>query len=249
MNIDLTNKIVLVTGASRGIGKAIAMNLAKAGATVVGTATSAAGADAISTYFAQESSKGYGMVLNVADKVSIDTLFSRLQEENLMPSILVNNAAVTRDNLLLSMDEDEWFDVMNTDLHSVYYLSKSCLRTMMRARWGRIINISSVVGLSGNPGQSNYCAAKAGMIGFTKSLAAEMGSRNITVNAVAPGFIQTDMTNELSDDLQKQLLAKIPLRRLGQAEEIAAVVAFLASDYAAYITGETISVNGGMYMS
>lgn len=249
MNIDLSNKIVLVTGASRGIGKAIAIHLAKTGATVVGTATTATGADAISTYFAQASCNGYGMTLNVADKTSIDALFSRLQEENLMPSILVNNAAVTRDNLLLSMDEDEWFDVINTDLNSLYYLSKHCLRTMMRGRWGRIINISSVVGLSGNPGQSNYCAAKAGMIGFTKSLAAEMGSRNITVNAVAPGFIQTDMTNELSEDLQKQLLAKIPLRRLGQADEIASVVAFLASDFASYITGETLSVNGGMYMS
>lgn len=245
----LEGKVALVTGASRGIGKAIADLLGSQGATVIGTATSQGGADAISRRFADVGIKGHGMCLNVADAESIDTVLQEINDRYGAVGILVNNAGITRDNLLMRMKTDEWDSVINTNLTSLYRLSKACLRAMMKAKTGRIINIGSVVGSSGNPGQANYSAAKAGMIGFTKSLAQEVGSRGITVNAVAPGAIDTDMTRELPDAHRDTLLAGIPLGRLGKPEEIASVVAFLASDAAAYVTGETIHVNGGMYMS
>jgi 3-oxoacyl-[acyl-carrier protein] reductase len=245
----LENEIALVTGASRGIGQAIALGLGKQGATVIGTATSEGGAAAISEAFAAAGIKGRGAVLNVTEVESIDGLFKMIKEEfGSAPSILVNNAGITRDNLLMRMKDDEWTDIMETNLTSIYRLSKACLRDMMKARRGRIINIASVVGSTGNPGQTNYSAAKAGMIGFTKSLAREVGSRGITVNAVAPGFIDTDMTRELSEDQRNALLTNIPLARLGSPEDIANAVVFLATASAAYITGETIHVNGGMFM-
>jgi 3-oxoacyl-[acyl-carrier protein] reductase len=245
----LENEIALVTGASRGIGQAIALGLGKQGATVIGTATSEGGATAISEAFSAAGIKGRGAVLNVTNVESIDALFKMIKEEcGSAPSILVNNAGITRDNLLMRMKDDEWTDIMETNLTSIYRLSKACLRDMMKARRGRIINIASVVGSTGNPGQTNYSAAKAGMIGFTKSLAREVGSRGITVNAVAPGFIDTDMTRELSDDQRNALLTNIPLARLGNPEDIANAVVFLATASAAYITGETIHVNGGMFM-
>jgi 3-oxoacyl-[acyl-carrier protein] reductase len=247
--MSLNEKIALVTGASRGIGAAIAEQLGKAGAIVIGTATSAAGAEKISARFAELGIRGSGKVLNVTEAESVAELLKSISDEFGPPSILVNNAGITKDNLLMRMSDDEWFDVVNTNLSAVFRLSKGVVRGMMKARWGRIINISSVVGAMGNPGQSNYAATKAGVAGFARSLAAEVGSRGITVNTVAPGFIDTDMTKILPEEQKQQLLSKIPLGRLGAPEEIAAVVVFLASDAGGYISGETIHVNGGMYMA
>lgn len=247
--MSMNDKVALVTGASRGIGAAIAEQLGKAGAIVIGTATSESGAEKISARLAEQGIRGVGKVLNVTDADSVAELLKSVTEEFGAPAILVNNAGITKDNLLMRMSDDEWFDVINTNLSAVYRLSKGVLRGMMKARWGRIINISSVVGAMGNPGQSNYAATKAGVAGFARSLAAEVGSRNITVNTVAPGFIDTDMTKVLPEEQKQQLLSRIPLGRLGAPEEIAAVVVFLASDAGGYISGETIHVNGGMYMS
>ncbi|WP_428604543.1 3-oxoacyl-ACP reductase FabG [Sedimenticola sp.] len=244
----LENEIALVTGASRGIGEAIAAGLGEKGATVIGTATSESGAAAITARFAEAGIKGEGMVLNVTDPASIDSVLKSVAERFGAPSILINNAGITRDNLLMRMKDDEWDSILETNLTSIYRLSKACLRSMMKARKGRIISIGSVVGSTGNAGQTNYAAAKAGMIGFTKSLAREVGSRGITVNAVAPGFIDTDMTRELPEEQHKKLLSEIPLARLGAPKEIANAVVFLASSAADYITGETLHVNGGMYM-
>lgn len=242
----MTKKVALVTGASRGIGRAIAEKLTEDGFFVIGTATSDDGAEAISAYL---SDSGKGMKLNVADADSIADLMKSITGEHGVPAVLVNNAGITRDNLLMRMKDDEWDDIINTNLTSVFRMSKAVLRGMMKARSGRIINISSVVGATGNAGQANYAAAKAGMVGFAKSMAKEVGSRGITVNTVAPGFIDTDMTRELSDELKQGLLAGIPLGRLGDAKEIANAVAFLASDGASYISGETLHVNGGMFMA
>lgn len=246
--MSMENEVALVSGASRGIGQAIALNLGNKGAVVIGTATSERGAENISDYLKENGIKGQGMVLNVTDQSSIDTLLSAMKDNYAMPSILVNNAGITRDNLLMRMKDEEWDDIIQTNLTSIFKLSKACLRAMMKAKKGRIISIASVVGLTGNPGQTNYAAAKAGIFGFTKSLAREIGSRGITVNAVAPGFIDTDMTKSLPDEAKDALLKQIPLNRLGQVDEIASAVGFLASADAAYITGETINVNGGMYM-
>jgi 3-oxoacyl-[acyl-carrier protein] reductase len=245
----LEHDIALVTGATRGIGRAIALALGKAGVTVIGTATTPAGAEQIGTYLKGEGVKGKGMVLNVVDPAQIDASLKVLVAEFGDPTILVNNAGITRDTLLLRMKDEDWNAVIDTDLTSVFRLSKACLRGMMKARRGRIISIASVVGASGNPGQANYCAAKAGIMGFTRSLAQEVGSRHITVNTVAPGFIDTDMTRALSEEQRNGLLQKIPLARLGAPEDIAQTVLFLASPAAGYITGETIHVNGGMYMA
>jgi 3-oxoacyl-[acyl-carrier protein] reductase len=245
----LEAEIALITGASRGIGKSIALSLGNEGATVIGTATSAKGAEAISDYLKEAGIKGQGMALDVASQNSIDDVMKTVTEAFAAPSILVNNAGITRDNLLIRMKDEEWNEILNTNLTSVYRMSKACLRPMMKARKGRIISVASVVGLTGNPGQTNYAAAKAGLIGFSKSLAREVGSRGITVNTVAPGFIDTDMTRELPDDVKTGLLGQIPIGRLGQPEEIAAAVLFLASPVAGYISGETIHVNGGMYMA
>lgn len=244
----LKDEIAVVTGASRGIGRAVAEALGGVGATVIGTATSEKGAQAISDYLAAAGIKGAGKVLNVADAGSVSGFLAGVEKEHGAVSILVNNAGITRDNLLLRMKDEEWEEIINTNLSSVYRMAKGVLRGMMKARGGRIINIASVVGLVGNPGQANYCAAKAGILGFTKSLAREVGSRNITVNTVAPGFIDTDMTRALPEAQRDAMLAGVPLGRLGRAEDIAAAVLFLASPGAAYITGETINVNGGMYM-
>ena len=247
--MSLSEKVALVTGASRGIGAAIAEQLGKAGAIVIGTATTESGAQKISARLAEQGIRGAGKVLNVTDAESVAALLKSVTEEFGAPAILVNNAGITKDNLLMRMSDEEWFDVINTNLSAIYRLSKGVLRGMMKARWGRIINISSVVGSMGNPGQSNYAATKAGVAGFARSLAAEVGSRNITVNTVAPGFIDTDMTKVLPEEQKQQLLSRIPLGRLGAPEEIAAVVVFLASDAGGYISGETIHVNGGMYMA
>lgn len=244
----LNQDIALVTGASRGIGRAIAQALAARGATVVGTATSESGAQAITQWLSDAGLKGRGLVLNVAQQESVDALLKDIEAKEGAPSILVNNAGITRDNLLLRMKGEEWDEIMNTNLASVFRLSKAVLRGMMKLRRGRIINIASVVGVMGNAGQTNYAAAKAGIIGFSKSLAREVGSRNITVNVVAPGFIATDMTAQLAAEQQQQLIAQVPLGRLGAPEDIASAVAFLASPQASYITGETLHVNGGMYM-
>ncbi len=244
----LENEVALITGASRGIGRGTAEALGQQGATVIGTATSQPGAEKITQYLQEQGIKGQGFMLDVNDVTSIEALIDKITAHYGHPSILVNNAGITRDNLLLRMKEEEWSEIINTNLTSVFRLSKACLRGMMKARRGRVINIASVVGFSGNAGQTNYAAAKAGMIGFTKSMAREVASRGITVNAVAPGFIDTDMTRELADAQKTALLQQIPLARLGSAQEIAATVAFLASPGAAYITGETIHVNGGMYM-
>ncbi|MGA7799718.1 MAG: 3-oxoacyl-ACP reductase FabG [Gammaproteobacteria bacterium] len=246
--MSLDKEIALVTGASRGIGKAIAHELGARGATVIGTATTEAGAQAIAEALEAAGVKGAGRVLNVTDGASIEGLIKAVEADFGAPTVLVNNAGITRDNLLMRMKEDEWSSVLDTNLSSVYRLSKACLRGMMKARHGRIINIASVVGLTGNPGQTNYAAAKAGMIGFSKSLAREVGSRGITVNTVAPGFIDTDMTRALGEEQRELLLTQIPLGRLGDARDIACAVAFLASSEAAYVTGETINVNGGMHM-
>lgn len=247
--MSIQNKVVLVTGASRGIGAAIADSLGAKGAIVIATATSEAGAEKISVRLAEKGIKGKGMVLDVANQESITTLMEAVQKEYGAPLILINNAGITKDNILMRMKDDEWFDVIDTNLNAIYRLSKACLRGMTKARWGRIVNISSVVGAMGNAGQTNYCATKAGVGGFTRSLAKELGSRNITVNAVSPGFIDTDMTKDLPEANREQILSQIPLGRLGDPEEIAAVVDFLVGDSGAYITGENIHVNGGMYMS
>jgi len=246
---ELENEIALVTGASRGIGLAIAHALGRQGATVVGSATSNDGAAKISEQLKAAGIRGQGVILNVTDQGSIDSTLTEIQNAWGAPSILVNNAGITRDNLLMRMKEDEWDAIMDTNLKSVFRMSKAVLRGMTKARKGRIISISSIVGTTGNPGQCNYAAAKAAVAGFTKSLAREIGSRNITVNAVAPGFIDTDMTRALPEDVRNALLTQIPLGRLGQAEEIAQAVAFLASPRASYITGTTLHVNGGMYMN
>jgi 3-oxoacyl-[acyl-carrier protein] reductase len=243
--ISLEGQVALVTGASRGIGRAIAEQLAALGAKVVGTATTESGAAAISAYLGD---KGQGLVLNVGDAESIEQCLETIKAQFGDIDILVNNAGITRDNLLMRMKEEEWFDIMQTNLTSVYRLSKAVLRSMMKKRHGRIISIGSVVGSMGNAGQTNYAAAKAGVLGFTKSLAKEVASRGITVNAIAPGFIDTDMTKELSEEQKEAIFSQVPANRLGKPEEIAAAVAFLASGPAAYITGETIHINGGMYM-
>jgi 3-oxoacyl-[acyl-carrier protein] reductase len=245
---ELAQDVAVVTGASRGIGRAIAHELASRGATVIGTATSESGAEAISQTFKDAGFKGRGLVLNVATQASVDALLGQLEQGEGAPSILVNNAGVTRDNLLLRMKPDEWDEIINTNLGSVYRMSKAVLRGMMKARRGRIVNIASIVGVMGNAGQTNYAAAKAGIIGFSKSLAREVGSRGITVNVVAPGFIATDMTAQLPAEQQQQLVQQVALGRLGSVEDIAHAVAFLASPHAGYITGETLHVNGGMYM-
>ncbi|KXJ61219.1 MAG: beta-ketoacyl-ACP reductase [Alteromonas sp. Nap_26] len=243
---QLDGKIALVTGASRGIGKAIATQLAQQGATVIGTATSDNGANAISEYLAEFGGKG--LALNVTDKDSVDATIKAINEDHGGIDILVNNAGITRDNLLMRMKDDEWQSIIDTNLSSIFTLSKAVLRGMMKKRFGRIVNIGSVVGSAGNAGQANYAAAKAGVIGFSKSMAREVASRGITINVVAPGFIDTDMTKALTDDQKDAIFKDIPASRLGQPDEIAATVAFLVSDGAAYITGETIHVNGGMYM-
>ena len=242
----MQGKIALVTGATRGIGRAVAEELVSKGAFVIGTATSEKGAESISAYLGE---KGKGLVLNVADQVSIDAVLEQIKQEFGDIDILVNNAGITRDNLLMRMKDEEWFDILQTNLSSVYHLSKAMLRTMMKKRFGRIINIGSVVGSMGNAGQTNYCAAKAGLIGFSKALAKEVASRGITVNVVAPGFIATDMTEVLSEELKNNLLTQIPAGRLGEPKDIAKAVAFLASEDASYINGTTLHVNGGMYMS
>jgi 3-oxoacyl-[acyl-carrier protein] reductase len=241
----LEGEVALVTGASRGIGAAIASALAAAGATVIGTATSEGGAGSISTALGAH---GRGIVLNIADDASVEAALGDIQANEGTPTILVNNAGITRDNLLMRMKPEEWNEVITTNLSGVYRLCKGCLRGMMKAKKGRIINIASVIGVMGNAGQSNYAAAKAGVIGFSKSLAREIGSRNITVNVVAPGFIDTDMTRVLPEDQRAAMLSQVPLGRLGEGEDIANAVLFLASKAAAYVTGETLHVNGGMLM-
>jgi 3-oxoacyl-[acyl-carrier protein] reductase len=245
----LDGQTALVTGASRGIGKAIALELARAGATVVGTSTTDAGAAAISAYLREAGARGEGIRLDVTDAVSIEPAVTGIATRVGEITILINNAGITRDNLLLRMKEDEWDAIMDTNLKSAYRLSKAVLRGMMKARHGRIVNIGSVVGVSGNAGQANYAAAKAALIGFSKSLAQEIGSRNITVNCVAPGFIDTDMTRALTDAQRLKLIERIPLGRLGLPEDVAHAVAFLASREAGYITGTTLHVNGGLYMA
>jgi len=245
---ELGNDLAFVTGASRGIGRAIALELGRRGARVVGTATSIVGAQAISDAFAAAGVQGRGVVLDVADAAAVDACLKEVEAQDGTPSILVNNAGVTRDGLLVRMSAEDWQVVIETDLSAVYRTCKAVLRGMMKARRGRIVNIASVVGVMGNAGQANYAAAKAGMIGFSKSLAREVGSRGITVNVVAPGFVVTDMTDALGEAARTALLGQVPLGRLGSAEDIAHAVAFLASPQAGYITGETLHVNGGMYM-
>jgi 3-oxoacyl-[acyl-carrier protein] reductase len=244
----LQNQIALITGTSRGIGKAIALKLGKDGATVVGTATTDEGARGISNYLNEAGIKGKGIVLNVNDTDQIKNLFTEIRKEFGEITILVNNAGITRDDLLVRMKDEKWDEVIGTNLKAVFRLSREVLRSMMMARSGRIINIASIVGSTGNAGQSNYAAAKAGILGLSKSLAREVGSRNITINCVAPGFVDTDMTRALSEKQQQDLLQHVPLKRLGKPEDIASAVAFLASPSAGYITGATLHVNGGMYM-
>ena len=246
----MDNQVALVTGASRGIGKGILHELGEKGLTVVGTATTQQGADNIQAALNQAGGiTGKGLILDVTQGDSIKSLLEEIKETFSAPTILVNNAGITKDNLLMRMKEEEWDAVINTNLSSIYRLTKACLRDMMKARTGRIINITSVVALSGNPGQTNYAAAKSGIIGFTKSLAQEVASRGITVNTVAPGFIETDMTAELSEDQQNVLLSQIPVGRMGNVQDIAKAVSFLVSEHASYITGEAINVNGGLYMA
>jgi 3-oxoacyl-[acyl-carrier protein] reductase len=245
---SLAGEFALITGATRGIGRAIALELGKRGARVVGTATTTAGAQAIDAYLQDAGITGRGVVLNVADPGAVEACFKGLDAAEGTPSILVNNAGITRDGLLMRMSADDWQAVLDTDLSAVYRTCKAVMRGMMKARKGRIVNIASVIGVMGNAGQTNYAAAKAGMIGFSKSLAREVGSRNITVNVVAPGFIVTDMTDALGEAQKTSLLTQVPLGRLGSPDDIAAAVAFLAGPEAAYITGETLHVNGGMYM-
>ena len=247
--MSIKGKVALVTGATRGIGKAIAENLASQGAVVIGTATSTKGADAISSYLLAAENSGCGMVLDVADAESIDDVLKAITEKFGAVAILVNNAGITRDNIMMRMKDDEWDSVINTNLSANFRLAKGCLRGMTKARWGRIISISSVVGSMGNAGQANYAAAKAGLEGFSRALAREIASRKITGNGVAPGVIETDMTSGLADEHKNILQGQIPMSRLGQPAEIAAVVGFLASEGGSYVTGETIHVNGGMYMA
>ena len=244
----LNGQIALVTGASRGIGRAVALELGHLGATVIGTATSADGAARITAYLAEAGVKGEGLVLEVREAAQVDALVAQVEKQFGTPTILVNNAGITRDNLAMRMKDEEWDAVIDTNLKAVFRLSKAVMRGMMKARQGRIINVTSVVGHAGNPGQANYCAAKAGVAGMSRSLARELGSRGITVNCVAPGFIDTDMTRALEDSQRQSLVANVPLGRFGQPEDVAAAVAFLASPRAAYVTGTTLHVNGGMYM-
>ena len=239
-------RVAVVTGASRGIGREIAAHLISAGHEVIGTATSESGAQGITDSFA---GGGRGYTLDVGDNASIESFLSRIKDNHEAPTILVNNAGITRDNIALRMKDDEWGDIITTNLTSVFRVTKGMLRGMTKARWGRVVNVSSVVGSMGNPGQSNYAAAKAGMEGYSRSLASELGSRGITVNCVAPGFIATDMTQEITEEQKETLLARVPAGRLGTSKEVAALVAFLASEEAGYITGETIHINGGMYMN
>ena len=247
--MNLKGKVALVTGASRGIGQAIAMELGRQGAIIIGTSTSSSGAELITTTFKDNGIQGTGLELNVTSDDSVASVISTTTAQFGAPAILVNNAGITRDSLIMRMKDEEWYDVVDTNLNSLFRLSKGVLRGMTKARWGRIINIGSVVGAMGNAGQVNYTAAKAGLEGFSRALAREVGSRSITVNSVAPGFIDTDMTRELSEAQREALLTQIPLGRLGQAQEIAHLVTFLASDGAAYVTGATIPVNGGIYMN
>ncbi|MEM7304777.1 MAG: 3-oxoacyl-ACP reductase FabG [Pseudomonadota bacterium] len=244
----LDNKVTLVTGASRGIGRAIAVELGSNGAVIIGTATTQAGADKITEYLSHSDIKGKGMVLDVKSQESVEECLKSIGEEFGVIEILVNNAGITRDNLLMRMKLEQWEEVYSTNLRSVFLLSKACLRGMMKNKFGRIINISSVVGSTGNPGQTNYVSTKAGIVGFSKSLAREVANRGITVNCVSPGFIQTDMTEELSDDQKQSILASIPIGKMGDVQDIAAVVRFIASQDSSYMTGQTIHVNGGMYM-
>lgn len=246
--MSIHGKVALVTGATRGLGRAIAISLAEHGVTVYGTATSEAGAEQINQYFRDKGLNGYGRVLNVNDYTQFTDFLAAIKQDAGVVEILVNNAAVTRDNLLLRMKEDEWQDVIDTNLNAVFHLTKACLRDMLKLRWGRIINIASVVGVLGNAGQANYAAAKAGLIGFTKSLAQEVASRNITANVIAPGFFDTDMTRALTDEQRAAILTTVPMGRMGEPEEIGACVSFLASQAAAYITGQTLHINGGMLM-
>jgi 3-oxoacyl-[acyl-carrier protein] reductase len=245
----LQGKIALVTGASRGIGQGIALALGREGATVIGTSTSEEGAKQITKAFEAENITGLGLMLDVASQESIEAVMAAIKEKYGAVSILINNAAITQDNLLLRMKDDEWFNVIETNLNSVFRLSKICIRDMVKARWGRIINIGSVVGSMGNPGQTNYSATKAGVVAFARALACEVGARHITVNTVAPGFVDTDMTRKIPEQHRETLLERIPLQRLGQVEDIASAVVFLASEKAGYITGQTLHVNGGMYMN
>lgn len=242
-------KIALVTGASRGIGKGIAVALAKTGTTVIGTATRAEGAEKITQYLKSMGNLGCGMVVDVSSFESIEALIKDIKAQFGNIAILINNAAITQDNIFLRMKNEEWNKVIETDLNSVFHLAKLCLKDMLKARWGRIINIGSVVGATGNPGQANYCAAKAGVIGFSKALALEVGSRNITVNVVAPGFIETDMTHALTEEQHEVIFQRIPMKRIGSIADVAAAVVFLASPMAGYITGQTLHVNGGMFMN
>ena len=246
---NFQGKVALVTGATRGIGRAVAQKLAQSGAFVVGTSTTSEGAESISDYLNDASLQGMGVTLDVADSEQVEHLLRQLSEQEREPSILVNNAATTADNLLLRMDDDDWYRIIEINLNSVFRLTRSCVKSMFRARWGRIITMGSVVGFSGNTGQANYTAAKAGVVGFSKSLAQEIASRGVTVNVVAPGFVDTDMTSSLPDLVKQEMLKRIPMKRFGQPDEIASVVEFLASDASKYITGETIHVNGGMYMN
>lgn len=246
--MSLEGKVVLITGASRGIGKAIAKSAASKGAIVVGTATTEEGASSISHYFSTWGLPGDGIVMDVADSLSVEEGINQVKTAYGEPLILVNNAGITKDNLLMRMKEEEWLDVVNTNLNSMYRVSKAVLRFMTKARWGRIVNVSSVVASMGNAGQVNYAASKAGVEGFTRSLAKEVASRGITVNSVAPGFIDTDMTKKLNDDQRKSIEQAIPSQRMGTVEEVAEVISFLLTESAAYITGETINVNGGLYM-
>lgn len=247
--MSLNGKVALVTGASRGIGRSIALTLGAAGATVIGTATTQSGAENISAYLSEAGVSGSGFALNVTDAEQVVDVIKAITEQYGAPLIVVNNAGITRDNIMMRMKEDEWDSVIDTNLNSVYRVVKACLRGMTKARWGRIINISSVVGTMGNAGQANYAATKAGVEGFSRSMARELGSRSVTVNTVAPGFIDTDMTSGLPDQQKEALLTQIPLARLGLPQEIANVVGFLAGETGSYITGETIHVNGGMYMA
>jgi 3-oxoacyl-[acyl-carrier protein] reductase len=249
LHSTFNDKIVLVTGASRGIGSGIAEQFGISGATVIGTATTQEGADRITAHFKSKNIKGEGAVLNVTVPESIEALLTHIKAQHGAVNVLVNNAAITQDNLFLRMKEEEWLSVIETNLNAVYRISKAFLKDMLKARFGRIITIGSVVGSMGNPGQANYCAAKAGVIGFSKALALEVGSRNITVNTVAPGFVTTDMTNALTDEQREAIFKQIPMQKLGTIDDIANAVLFLASESAGYITGQTLHVNGGMYMN